>query len=230
MRFLFAPNDIPALPIEGRDELFPVRRIWCVGRNYHDHAIEMGGRPDREPPFFFGKPADAVAPGGGRLDFPLATGDLHHEVELAVVLRAGGSYLTLAEARSAVFGAAIALDMTRRDLQAEAKRMARPWDMAKGFDQSCPIGAIRPCPGDPPVSGPLTLSVNGDLRQTGDLSAMIWPVAECIAHLSTLVGLAAGDVVLTGTPAGVGRVNPGDRLLASGQAAPDLEVIYTAAC
>jgi len=226
MSFVFPAPPLAAVPIEESSDLFPVRRIWCVGRNYAEHALEMGGDPDREPPFFFAKPADAVAPLGGDLPFPRGTDDLHHEVELAVGLRAGGEDLSLDDARAAVFGCALALDMTRRDLQAEAKRLARPWEMGKAFDRSCPIGAFRPCLGAPPQSGEIALTINGEVRQSGNLNALIWPVADTIAILSRLVALAPGDIILTGTPAGVGPVRRGDVLAATCDAAPSLQVRY----
>ena len=230
MKFAFAAPPAPAIPIEGTDLYFPVRRIWCVGRNYAEHAREMGGDALREPPFFFGKPADAVVPLGGRLLYPAATNDLHHEVELAVALASGGTDIRAEDASRHVFGYALALDMTRRDLQAEAKRMARPWDMAKGFDQSCPISAIRPAgEAGAMTAGAIRLTVNGEERQRGDLSEMIWSVAECIAALSKLVQLAAGDLILTGTPAGVGPVVPGDVLEARCALTPPLSVEYQTA-
>ena len=227
MKLIFTPPAQPAIPVEDSALAFPVRRIWCVGRNYADHAREMGGDPRREPPFFFAKPADALAAGGGVLPFPLATGDLHHEVELAVALDSGGVDLSPQEALACVYGYAVALDMTRRDLQAQAKRDSRPWDMAKGFDQSCPISPLRPARGRG-ASGGLTLKVNGEVRQTGQLSDMIWSVADCIAALSQLVQLAPGDILLTGTPAGVGPVLVGDVLEASCDATPSLRVTYLA--
>jgi fumarylpyruvate hydrolase len=215
------------IPVEGSQELFPVRRIFCVGRNYAEHAREMGADPNREPPFFFTKPADAVVPMGGKLSFPMATKDLHHEVELAVALKGGGRQLSAEAAQALIFGYAVALDMTRRDLQAEAKRLSRPWDMAKGFDQSCPISALRPAASPPAaLRGELLLSVNGGMRQRGDLSDMIWSPGECLAVLSTLVELRAGDLLLTGTPAGVGAVAAGDILEAKCALTPALQVQY----
>ena len=229
MDFVIPEPPRATIPIEGSQAGFPVRRIFCVGRNYVEHAREMGGDPNREPPFFFAKPADAVVPMGGNLHFPMATQNLHHEVELAVALKGGGRQLTAAAAQGLIFGYAVALDMTRRDLQAEAKRLARPWDMAKGFDQSCPIGALRPAaPASIALSGELELSVNGVIRQRGDLSDMIWTPGECLAALSTLVELRAGDVLLTGTPAGVGPVAAGDLLEARCAITPALHVQYLA--
>lgn len=190
--------------IAGRDARFPVRRIFCVGQNYADHAREMGADPTRPAPFFFSKPADAVVATGAMLDFPSQTNDLHHEVELVVALGAGGANIALAAAPGLIFGYAVGIDLTRRDLQAAAKKAGRPWDMAKGFDQSAPLGAITP--GLPPVAGAMALSVNGEQRQGGDIAQMIWNVAEIIANLSTYVTLAGGDLIFTGTPAGVGPI------------------------
>ena len=215
------------IPVEGSHELFPVRRIFCVGRNYAEHAREMGADPNKEPPFFFTKPADALAPLGGKLSFPIATRDLHYEVELAVALKGGGRHLSADAAHARIFGYAVALDMTQRDLQAEAKRLARPWDMAKGFDQSCPISALRRAAlAATALRGELLLSVNGETRQRGDLSDMIWSPGECLAVLSTLVELRAGDLLLTGTPSGVGPVAAGDVLKASCALTPALIVQY----
>jgi fumarylpyruvate hydrolase len=227
MAFVIPPPPRATIPLEGSHELFPVRRIFCVGRNYAEHAREMGGDPNREPPFFFAKPADALVPMGGKLNFPVATKDLHHEVELAVALKGGGRQISAEAAQALIFGYAVALDMTRRDLQAEAKRLARPWDMAKGFDQSCPISALRPAASaSAALRGELLLSVNGEIRQRGDLSDMIWRPSECLAVLSTLVELRAGDLLLTGTPAGVGPVAAGDVLEAKCALTPSLRVEY----
>jgi fumarylpyruvate hydrolase len=227
MAFVIPEPPRAAIPVEGTHELFPVRRIFCVGRNYAEHAREMGGDPNREPPFFFTKPADALVPMGGKLGFPVATRDLHYEVELVVALKGGGRQLAADAAQALIFGYAVALDMTRRDLQAEAKRLARPWDMAKGFDQSCPISALRPAAcASTAMRGELMLSVNGEMRQRGDLSDMIWSPGECLAVLSTLVELRAGDLLLTGTPAGVGAVAAGDILEAKCALTPALQVQY----
>ena len=227
MAFVIPEPPRAAIPVEGTHELFPVRRIFCVGRNYAEHAREMGGDPNREPPFFFTKPADALVPMGGKLGFPVATRDLHYEVELVVALKGGGRQLAADAAQALIFGYAVALDMTRRDLQSEAKRLARPWDMAKGFDQSCPISALRPAAcASTAMRGELMLSVNGEMRQRGDLSDMIWSPGECLAVLSTLVELRAGDLLLTGTPAGVGAVAAGDILEAKCALTPALQVQY----
>ncbi|BBE33491.1 fumarylacetoacetate hydrolase family protein [Sphingosinicella microcystinivorans] len=204
--------EVPTIAIAGTTQRFPVRRIFCVGQNYADHAREMGGSPDREQPFFFSKPADAVVESGATLPFPIQTNNLHHEVELVVALGAGGSDVAVADAGAMIFGHAAGIDLTRRDLQADAKAKGRPWDMAKGFDASAPVGALTP--GAPPTAGAITLRVNGDLRQNGDLSQMIWNVAEVISKLSSYVALAPGDLIFTGTPAGVGPILPGETLVA----------------
>jgi fumarylpyruvate hydrolase len=216
-----------SIPVVGESRPFPVRRIWCVGRNYAEHAKEMGHDPDREPPFFFAKPSDSVVPEGGDISFPVATSNLHHEVELAVAIGSGGRNIDLKQAESLIYGYAVALDMTRRDLQQEAKRLSRPWAIAKGFDQSCPISAIRPkTDTGPATSGSIELQVNGNVRQTGDLSEMIWSTVECLSILSNLVELKAGDLLLTGTPAGVGSVNIGDQLTARIDRIGELSVRY----
>jgi fumarylpyruvate hydrolase len=199
---------VPTVRLTGSELRFPVRRIYCVGRNYADHAREMGGDPQRELPFFFSKPADAVVASGRRLPFPVRTSDLHHEVELVIALSKGGSSIRIADAESMIFGYAVGIDLTRRDLQAEAKKAGRPWDMAKGFDHSAPIGSLTR--GAPPASGSITLTIDGDLRQNGDLKDMIWSVAEVIAALSNYVELAPGDLIFTGTPAGVGPIRRGE--------------------
>lgn len=225
--FAIPQPPFPAIPIAGSNLLFPVRRIWCVGRNYAEHAREMGSDPTREPPFFFAKPADAVVPLGGPLPFPVATLDLHHEVELAVAIGKAGRNLGANEASEHVFGYAVALDMTRRDLQAEAKRTARPWDMAKGFDRSCPISAIATgVPAATLAGSRISLSVNGIERQAAPLSDMIWSVEECLAALSQLVDLEPGDLLLTGTPANVGSVQQGDCLHAMCEGIGELTVEY----
>jgi fumarylpyruvate hydrolase len=198
----------PSVAISGSEERFPVRRVYCVGRNYAEHTREMGGDPQRESPFFFSKPADAIVPSGWRLPFPVKTADLHHEVELVVALHKGGASIQSADAAALIFGYAVGIDLTRRDLQTEAKKAGRPWDMAKGFDHSAPIGALTR--GVPPTSGPITLAIDGNIRQRGDLNDMIWSVAEVIAALSTYVELVPGDLIFTGTPAGVGPIRRGE--------------------
>ncbi|MFW7268728.1 fumarylacetoacetate hydrolase family protein [Gluconacetobacter sp. Hr-1-5] len=220
----------PSLAVTGTEARFPVRRIWCVGQNYAEHAREMGGDPDRAPPFFFAKPGDAVVSGGGVLPFPVKTANLHYEVELVVAIGTGGRDIPADQALSHVYGYALGLDMTRRDLQAAAKKAGRPWALAKGFDQSCPIGPVAPVAAiGHPERGPITLSVNGEVRQQGDVSDMIWPVADIISQLSAFVALAPGDLIMTGTPAGVGPVQPGDVLHASCVGVGTLDVTYGAA-
>lgn len=210
--YVISPPEAVTVPVRGGG-LFPVRRIYCVGRNYADHAREMGHDPDKEPPFFFSKPADALVTGGADTPYPSLTSDLHHEIELVAALKSGGRDLTPAQAEAAIFGYAAGIDLTRRDLQSEAKKLARPWDMAKGFDHSAPIGDIAPAEETGhPRSGSIRLSVNGETRQDGDLSQLLWAVPDAIAFLSGFVELKAGDLIFTGTPAGVAAVTHGDRL------------------
>ena len=209
--FLFEPHAPVTIPI-ARGGLFAVRRVYCVGRNYAEHVVEMGN-DTREPPFFFGKPADAVVVGGADMPYPPQTADLHHEVELVVAIGKDGSDIAPADALAHVYGYAVGLDMTRRDLQGLAKKAGRPWDMAKGFDHSAPIGTIEPAASiGHPDQGAITLSVNGVERQRGDLADQIWNVPDTIAYLSQFVALKAGDIIMTGTPAGVGAVVRGDVL------------------
>ncbi|MBA3908424.1 MAG: fumarylacetoacetate hydrolase [Rhodobacter sp.] len=195
------------LPVTGRAERFPIRRIFCVGRNYADHAKEMGGDSGKEPPFFFSKPADAIVESGSRIPYPPATTNLHHEAELVLAIGKNGAMVSEADAPAMIWGHATGNDLTRRDLQAEAKAARRPWDMAKGFDKSAVVGAIRP---GPMPDAMLRCTVNGALRQEARLSDMIWSPAAIIAALSQLVSLSAGDLIFTGTPAGVGALNRGD--------------------
>ncbi|WP_420023039.1 fumarylacetoacetate hydrolase family protein [Cereibacter azotoformans] len=207
---VFAPPAVPCLPVVGTDAMFPVRRVFCIGRNYAAHAVEMGGDPDREPPFFFQKNPDNLDP-SGRFPYPPESSDVHHEVELAVMLGSGGTDIPVDEAMGHVWGYAVALDMTRRDRQAEAKKAGRPWEVGKAFEQSAPVGPVHPAAATGhPQAGRIALTVNGELRQEGDLNQMIWKVPEMIAVLSRHFALAAGDVILTGTPAGVGAVVRGD--------------------
>ncbi len=227
MSYIFNPEPPVTIPVAGGSGLFPVRRIWCIGRNYADHAAEMGFDPETEPPFFFSKPASAVVPSGSVLAWPSATSDLHFEVELVVALRSGGRDLRAEDALQHVFGYAAGLDMTRRDLQAEAKKLGRPWDLAKGFDESAPIGPIRPADQQfQPDSGSITLHQNGELRQAGDLKQQLWPVPNAIAYLSSFVELRAGDLIMTGTPAGVGPVRPGDSLRGHVEAVGEVTINY----
>ncbi|HYB11041.1 MAG TPA: fumarylacetoacetate hydrolase family protein [Alphaproteobacteria bacterium] len=203
----------PSLPIAGRTERFPVRRIYCVGRNYAEHAREMGHDPDRELPFFFMKPADAIVQNDAAIPYPVRTKDVHHEIELVVALKSGGADIALEKALDHVFGYAVGIDLTRRDLQGEAKKAGRPWDMGKGFDNSAPCSAIVPASKiGHPSKGAIWLKVNGAIRQSADLSALIWSVPEMISYLSGLVALKGGDLLYSGTPAGVGPTVKGDTL------------------
>lgn len=224
--FIFNPPQQPSLAIEGTDARFPVRRIYCVGRNYADHAVEMGVDPRSDPPFFFLKPADAVVHPGEPFPYPPGSENVHHEVELVVALRRGGKDIPVQEANDHVFGYTVGLDMTRRDLQLEARAKGRPWDIGKGFDHSAPIGALVPVSScGHPVKGGIWLTVNGIKRQSADLSDLIWPVAEVIAILSQFFELMPGDIVMTGTPAGVGPVVPGDLIEACIEGIAKLSVI-----
>ena len=216
----------PTVAIAGTTDRFPVRRIFCVGQNYADHAREMGSDPDRQEPFFFSKPADAVVANGSTLPFPPKTEDLHHEVELVVALGKGGKDVAVDDAAAMIFGAGVGIDLTRRDLQAAAKKIGRPWDMAKGFDRSAPVAALTP--GVPAASGSIVLAIDGETRQSGDLSMMIWSVPEIIATLSTFVELAPGDLIFTGTPAGVGPIRRGQAVRATIDGFEALEVTFTA--
>jgi fumarylpyruvate hydrolase len=226
--YAIAAPAVTTVAVAGRDAVFPVARVFCVGRNYAEHAIEMGHDPDREPPFFFMKPADAVVP-PGRLPFPTQTQDLHYEVELVVALGEGGRDIRVEDALDHVFGYAVGLDMTRRDMQSVAKKASRPWDMSKGFDQSAPTGTIRAAEEiGHPERGAVWLRVNGELRQEGDLDQQIWKVPETISYLSTLVALRPGDLIMTGTPKGVGRAEPGDVLEGHIDGVGDLTITYDA--
>ncbi len=203
---------VVALPIAGSEAVFPVRRVYCIGRNYAAHAIEMGHDPDREPPFFFQKNADNLDP-SGQFPYPPHTSDVHHEAEVAVMLKSGGTNISIDEALEHVFGYALSLDMTRRDLQGEMKKMGRPWEIGKAFERSAPVGPVHPASEiGHPDHGRIALTLNGELRQEGDLNQMIWKVPEMISYLSEYFELAAGDVILSGTPAGVGPVTRGDSL------------------
>lgn len=214
----------PTLAATTDDRAVAVRRVFCVGQNYAAHAREMGADPTRAPPFFFTKPADAIVPGPA-VPYPPRTGNLHHEVELVVALGAGGRNVATDRALDLVFGYAVGIDLTRRDLQAEAKAAGRPWDMAKGFDASGPLGLIVPAAAiGHPAAGAIALDVNGQARQSGDLADMIWNVPEIIAALSAFVALEAGDLIFTGTPEGVGPVTRGDVLSARIDGLPALEV------
>jgi fumarylpyruvate hydrolase len=213
MTYVYTPPAIPAVPVTELDAEFAVHRIYCVGQNYAAHVIEMGGDPKAGPPIFFSKPADAIVINNAPVNYPQATTDLHHEVELVVALGSGGRNISIDDALSCVFGYAVGVDFTRRDLQAAAKKGGKPWDVAKGFDQSAPISSIKPVTeGQHPVDATIQLSVNGAVRQNSNINDMIWSVAEIIAELSRFFELKAGDLIYTGTPSGVAAVSAGDRL------------------
>lgn len=208
--FVIKAPPVVALPVAGEVARFPVRRIYCIGRNYAAHAVEMGHDPDREPPFFFQKNPDNLDP-SGEFPYPPNTSDVHHEAEIAVMLKSGGTNIPLESALDHVYGYALSLDMTRRDLQAEAKKAGRPWEIGKAFERSAPVGPVHPVAKVGHLDrGRIALTVNGDLKQEGDLNQMIWKVPEMISYLSEYFELAAGDVIMSGTPAGVGPVKKGD--------------------
>jgi fumarylpyruvate hydrolase len=211
--YVFAAPPQAAAPVAG-DKKFPVRRIFCVGQNYAAHAREMGGDPTREAPFFFTKPADAVVIDGADAPYPSLTKNLHHEIELVVAIGTGGANIPADKALDHIYGYAVGLDLTRRDLQAAARENKKPWDMSKGFDFSAPIGAIQPAAQiGHPAKGRIALTVNGAVKQDGDLADLIWSVPEIVAALSTYVALAPGDLIFTGTPSGVGPLVKGDILV-----------------
>lgn len=228
IHFVFPPMSPVVVPVAGSEALFPVRRIFCVGRNYAEHAREMGAADQAaglEPPFFFTKPADALVAGADELHvaYPSLTQNLHHEVEMVVALADGGADIAVDQALCKVFGYAVGLDLTRRDIQAPAKAKGHPWDMAKGFDQSAVCGPLATVAQvGHPDCGEIRLAVNGSNRQCGDLEQMGWKVADIIANLSRFVALQAGDLIYTGTPAGVGPLQRGDRLLAQVEGLPVL--------
>jgi len=218
---------MPSLPIAGSDLRFPVGRIYCVGRNYAEHAREMGHDPTREPPFFFMKAANSLVQNNATINFPRASKDVHHEIELVVAIGTGGKNIPVEQALEHVWGYGVGLDMTRRDLQGEAKKMGRPWEMGKSFDESAPCTALKPVAEiGHPAKGAIWVKVNGQIKQQGDLSQQIWNVQEQIAYLSNLITLEPGDLIFTGTPAGVGPVNPGDKLEGHIDSVGDLVIQY----
>ena len=208
--YVLAPPAQACVPVEGSSALFPVRRIYCVGRNYAAHRREMGG-DDRDPPFFFAKPADAIVVPGAAVPYPPRTANLHHEIELVVALKGGGSNVPVESALDLVFGYAVGVDLTRRDLQNAAKDKGQPWEAGKAFDASAPISAIKPWTGPAP-QGRITISVNGTVQQEGVVADMIWNVAEIISEASKLWTLAPGDLIFTGTPEGVAPIVAGDKI------------------
>ncbi|MEM9029013.1 MAG: fumarylacetoacetate hydrolase family protein [Pseudomonadota bacterium] len=213
MNFVIEPPVQVSHPVRGDNRRFPVRRIYCIGRNYAAHAVEMGHDPDKEPPFFFQKNPNNVD-ASGEFAYPSRTADVHHEIELVVALASGGRNIPVAQALDRVYGYALGLDMTRRDLQGEMKKLGRPWEIGKAFEASAPMTAIVPASEiGHPQSGPIQLSINGEVRQEGDLNQMIWKTPEMISYLSDYFELAGGDLIMTGTPAGVGPVKAGDVLV-----------------
>ncbi len=212
MNFIF-PLEQVSLPVVGNQKRFPVRRIYCVGRNYLDHIRETAGADEREPRFFFQKPADAILANGGEFPYPPQSEKTHHEIELVVAIGTGGKEIKAENALDHVYGYTVGIDMTRRDLQGVAKDMRRPWEAGKSFDRAAPCSAIVPAADiGHPESGRIWLAVNDEIRQDGDLAQQIWNVSESIAHLTTLFELVPGDLIMTGTPAGVGSINPGDKV------------------
>lgn len=216
MSFAVDPPPVVSLPVTGSDRRFPVQNLFCVGRNYADHAVEMGGDPNREPPFFFIKPAWAILGDGGVMEYPAFSDDVHHEVELVVAIGKGGRNIAPEDAMDHVFGYAVGIDMTRRDLQQQAKDTSRPWEAGKSFVHAAPCSDVCRAAeaGDVNEAG-ITLSINGETRQDGRVNQMIWKIPEVIVRLSELFALQPGDLIFTGTPAGVGPIERGDRITAS---------------
>lgn len=225
--YVFNPSVVVGAPIKGARELYPVRRVYCIGRNYAAHALEMGHDPDREPPFFFQKNPDNLN-FTGKFPYPAKSTDVHHEIELVVALKTGGTNIAIEDALTHVYGYALGLDMTRRDLQAEMKKMGRPWEIGKAFEHSAPMGPIVPAAiTGHPSSGKIALNVNGSVRQTGDVTQLIWKIPEMIAYLSEYYELAAGDLIFSGTPAGVAAVEKGDVMVCQMDGFDDFEVKVT---
>lgn len=223
--YVIEPPAQPSIAVAGGAARFPVRRIFCVGRNYAAHAREMGKDPDRELPFFFTKPADAVVDSGATVPYPPLTGNLHYEIELVVAVGRGGAGIPEENIYDHLWGACVGIDLTRRDLQLEAKEKGRPWDMGKAFDRSAPMSALTPIDSVTSLeSGRIWLAVNGDIRQDGDLSELIWSVREHLSILSHSIALAPGDLVMTGTPAGVGPVVPGDAITGGVEGLEDIRI------
>jgi len=215
----------PSVPVAGTDLHFPVRRIYCVGRNYAEHTREMGFDPDREPPFFFSKPPDAIVPNGSSIRYPLSTQNFAYEMELVAAIGKEGVNIGRDEALDHIYGYAAGLDMTRRDLQLAARDKGRPWDVGKGFDQAAPISAIhRASDIGHPSSGSIWLKLNGEMKQKADLKQLIWPVPDIVSFLSRLFILRPGDLIYTGTPAGVGPVNPGDMLVGGCEGVDEISI------
>lgn len=211
MSLVFEPQPTPTVAVAGSDDRIPVRRIFCIGRNYAAHAREMGKDPDRDPPFFFLKPADAVVDDGAKIPYPPQTENFHFEAELVAVIGKGGRNIAEADALDHIWGYGVGNDLTRRDLQLKAREQGRPWDLGKGFDRSAPVAPIHPVAKvGHPAKGTIRLTVNGEVKQDADLSDLIWSVPEMISILSHSMELKPGDLIMTGTPAGVGPLQPGD--------------------
>ena len=222
--YVFTPPRQPCLEIRGSEKVFPVHRVYCVGRNYAAHAIEMGHDPDREAPFFFAKHPDNLLTGGQDFPYPSRTSDVHHEIEMVVALHRGGTGIAVEDALGCVYGYGVGLDMTRRDLQGEAKKAGRPWDLGKAFEHSAPCSElVTAAEIGHPQQGEVSLKVNGEVRQQGDLNQLIWKIPEMIAYLSEYFELQPGDLIFSGTPAGVGPVDRGDRLEAYVEGVATLE-------
>jgi fumarylpyruvate hydrolase len=218
---------VPSIAVEGSNARFPVGRIYCVGRNYADHAREMGHDPDREPPFFFMKAANSIVQNNSTIAYPVGTKDVHHEIEMVAAIGKGGKNIPVEKALEHVWGYGVGLDMTRRDIQGEAKKMGRPWEMGKSFDESAPITALRPASAiGHPAKGAIWLKVNGQVKQQGDLNMQIWSLPEQINYLSNLITLQPGDLIFSGTPAGVGPIKAGDKLEGHVDGVGDLVVTY----
>ena len=225
MEYVVSNFNWPDVAVQGTSSRFPVRRIYLVGRNYADHAREMGHDPNREKPFFFQKPSDAVLPSGSNFPYPPQSSNVHHEIEMVVALASGGRDIDEANALQHVYGYAVGIDITRRDLQQQMKQQGRPWEAGKSFDRSAPVSEIVPVAScGHPKNGRIWLTVNGEVRQDGDLSQLIWSVPEIIATLSASFELAGGDLIFTGTPAGVGPIGPGDRLVGGVQSVGEIEI------
>ena len=229
MNFVFPPPAQVGVPVSAAagGGLFPVHRIYCVGRNYAEHAREMGHDPDREPPFFFMKAANSIVQNNATIAYPVGTKDVHHEIEMVAAIGIGGKNIPVEKALDHVWGYGVGLDMTRRDIQGEAKKLGRPWEMGKSFDESAPVTALRPATEiGHPAKGAITLKVNGQVKQSGDLAMQIWTVPEQISYLSNLITLQPGDLIFSGTPAGVGPIKPGDKLEGHVDGVGDLVVTY----
>ncbi len=225
MNNVIVPPPVPTIAVRNTADTYPVHRIYCVGRNYAEHAREMGHDPNREPPFFFQKNPDTIVPNGGKFPYPDKTHDVHHEIEMVVALGAGGKDISIADALDCVYGYAVGLDLTRRDLQGEAKKMGRPWDSGKGFDQAAPCTTIRPASQiGHPSSARIWLAVDGKIRQDSNVDKLIWSIPETIEHLSGLWELQPGDLIYSGTPEGVGPVEKGETMTGGVDGVGEIEI------